>query len=162
MVGDSWGCRHDWLSWQGEAGPSVDYAGVPALVETPRHGSGSWQSSTQGLHTLLFEECKEDGKDLKQRRDPSQRCTPHQLLLALPHTCHLPQTCFHTCHTADLFEERKEVGKDVERRKDAIYLYGVDVMSTRDVLHYFTAYGPSFVEWINDSSCELGVCEWEV
>jgi hypothetical protein len=32
--------------------------------------------------------------------------------------------------TADLFEERQEVGHDVERRPDAIYLYGVDVMST--------------------------------
>lgn len=31
---------------------------------------------------------------------------------------------------ADLFEERAEVAHDVERRPNAIYLYGVDVMST--------------------------------
>jgi hypothetical protein len=47
------------------------------------------------------------------------------------------------------------VGTDVERRLEAIYLYGVDVMSTREVLSYFTEYGPVFVEWLDDSSCEL-------
>ena len=40
----------------------------------------------------------------------------------------------------------------MERRSEAIYLYGVDYLSTRDCLSYFSAYGPLFVEWINDSS----------
>lgn len=43
---------------------------------------------------------------------------------------------------------------DIERRRDTIHLYGVDVMSTDDVYKYFEEYGPTFVEWINDSSCE--------
>jgi len=34
----------------------------------------------------------------------------------------------------------------------------VDVMSTKDCLQYFGEYGPTFVEWINDSSCELWRC----
>ena len=55
---------------------------------------------------------------------------------------------------ADLYEKRREVGTDVERRPEAIYLYGVDVMSTREVLSFFTEYGPVFVEWLDDSSCE--------
>lgn len=28
-------------------------------------------------------------------------------------------------------------------------------MSTKDLLHYFDGYGPSWVEWINDSSCNV-------
>lgn len=54
----------------------------------------------------------------------------------------------------DLFEERKDVQPDVERRPEAVYLYGVDVMSTKEVLTYFDGYAPKFVEWINDSSCK--------
>lgn len=56
--------------------------------------------------------------------------------------------------STDLYEQRREVGKDVERRPTAIYLYGVDVMSTKEVLSYFSEYGPVFVEWLDDSSCE--------
>ncbi|GFR48894.1 hypothetical protein Agub_g10839, partial [Astrephomene gubernaculifera] len=55
----------------------------------------------------------------------------------------------------DLYEQRREVGSDVERRPNAIYLYGVDVMSTKEVLSYFTEYGPVFVEWLDDSSCNV-------
>jgi hypothetical protein len=55
---------------------------------------------------------------------------------------------------ADLFEPRKDAPADVPRRETAVYLYGVDVMSSSDVLSYFDEYGPSLVEWINDSSCE--------
>ncbi|KAF9979741.1 hypothetical protein BGZ75_009262 [Mortierella antarctica] len=40
-------------------------------------------------------------------------------------------------------------------RPDAVHLYGTDEMSTKDVLAYFEAYGPSHVEWIDDSSCNI-------
>ncbi|KAG0289073.1 hypothetical protein BGZ96_007259 [Linnemannia gamsii] len=40
-------------------------------------------------------------------------------------------------------------------RSEAVYLYGTDEMSTKDVLKYFDAYGPSHVEWIDDSSCNI-------
>ena len=43
----------------------------------------------------------------------------------------------------------------MERRADTIYLYGVDRMSTRDCLQYFEDYGPSLVEWLDDSSCNV-------
>lgn len=52
-----------------------------------------------------------------------------------------------------MLEERKEHGAAVERRPDGIYLYGVDRLSTKEVLQYFADYGPTFVEWIDDSSC---------
>ncbi|KAF5840065.1 hypothetical protein DUNSADRAFT_17800 [Dunaliella salina] len=41
---------------------------------------------------------------------------------------------------------------EVEREKHR-QRYGVDVMSTKDCLQYFGDYGPTFIEWINDSSC---------
>lgn len=44
---------------------------------------------------------------------------------------------------------------EVDRRPDAVHIYGVDLMSTGDVLKYFTDYGPTFVEWINDSSANV-------
>ena len=58
------------------------------------------------------------------------------------------------CAVTDLFEERKDAPADLPRREEAMYLYGVDVMRTNEVLQYFEAYAPTFVEWINDSSCE--------
>lgn len=57
-------------------------------------------------------------------------------------------------NNTDLFEERADVPPDAPRRPDAVYLYGVDVLSTRDVLSYFGDFAPTFVEWINDSACE--------
>lgn len=41
------------------------------------------------------------------------------------------------------------------RRPEAIYLYGVDIMSSSDCLAYFHGYAPTFVEWLNDSACTL-------
>eukprot|EP00887_Chlorella_sp_A99_P005449 scaffold1.g5449.t1 len=55
----------------------------------------------------------------------------------------------------DLFEARKDVSLTVPRRPEAVHVYGVDLLSTKDVLSYFTDYGPTFCEWINDSSCNV-------
>lgn len=54
-----------------------------------------------------------------------------------------------------MLEERKEQGADIPRRPEAIHLYGVDCLSTGDCLAYFSDYGPTFVEWIDDSSCNI-------
>jgi hypothetical protein len=55
----------------------------------------------------------------------------------------------------DLFESRKEAPPEVPRRPEAVHIYGVDLMSTSDVLKYFTDYGPTYVEWLNDSSANV-------
>ena len=66
-----------------------------------------------------------------------------------------------TCATSlnmpavDLLEDRKERGAAVERRPEAVHLYGVDRMSTKECLQYFEDYGPSRVEWLDDSSCNV-------
>ncbi len=57
------------------------------------------------------------------------------------------------CLVADLLDPMRTVETEIARRPEAIHLYGVDLMSTKDVLKYFTEYGPHSVEWINDSSC---------
>lgn len=59
------------------------------------------------------------------------------------------------CASSDLLEQRRLPGRDVERRPTAIHLYGVDLMSTAECLGYFAEWGPTFCEWINDSSCTL-------
>ena len=56
---------------------------------------------------------------------------------------------------ADLLEERKDTAPEVARRPDAIHLYGVDLLSSSDCLAYFGDWGPTHVEWINDSSCNV-------
>jgi hypothetical protein len=58
-------------------------------------------------------------------------------------------------YCADVLEERKEHAWDIPRRPEAIHLYGVDCMSTAECLNYFSDYGPIFVEWIDDSSCNV-------
>ena len=68
------------------------------------------------------------------------------------------QCCRHaqkarTC--ADILEERKDQGAAVERRPEAVHLYGVDRLSTRECLQYFEDYGASRVEWLDDSSCNI-------
>lgn len=55
----------------------------------------------------------------------------------------------------DLYEERKEVGADVDRRLEVVHIYGVDLLSTKDILNYFGDYGAKYIEWINDSSANV-------
>ncbi|GAQ89682.1 hypothetical protein KFL_005500050 [Klebsormidium nitens] len=55
----------------------------------------------------------------------------------------------------DALEVRRDAPDTASLRLDTIYVYGTDTLSTKDVLRYFTGYGPSFVEWINDSSCNI-------
>lgn len=42
--------------------------------------------------------------------------------------------------TPDLFEARKDASAAVPRRPEAVHVYGVDLMSTADLLKYFTVY----------------------
>jgi len=55
----------------------------------------------------------------------------------------------------DLLEERVDPEADAVWRSDAVHLYGVDIMTTGECSGYFAEYGPVFVEWINDSSCNV-------
>ncbi|KAL4426356.1 hypothetical protein ABPG77_004650 [Micractinium sp. CCAP 211/92] len=55
----------------------------------------------------------------------------------------------------DLFEARRDPSAAVPRRPEAVHIYGVDLLSTGDILKYFADYGPKFVEWINDSSANV-------
>lgn len=55
----------------------------------------------------------------------------------------------------DLLEKRKEAEESSSSRLDTIHMYGVDLLSTKDVLKYFSEYYPQYVEWINDSSCNV-------
>lgn len=48
---------------------------------------------------------------------------------------------------------------DAKLRPDAILLFGVNEMSTKDVFDYFKDYVPNSIEWIDDISCmELDSC----
>jgi hypothetical protein len=58
--------------------------------------------------------------------------------------------------TSLLMEERAE--SDVvpgKVRPEVLHVYGVDLVGTADLLAFFQVYGPSYVEWINDSSCNV-------
>jgi len=55
----------------------------------------------------------------------------------------------------DILEARPDVDPSVPRRWDAVHVYGVDRMSTQDIMEYFQGYAPRFVAWINDSCCNV-------
>ena len=57
----------------------------------------------------------------------------------------------------DLLEERRPLPPpgSVARRPEAIHVYGVDVLSTSEILRYFTEWGPTYVEWLDDSSANV-------
>jgi Nuclear cap-binding protein subunit 3 len=55
----------------------------------------------------------------------------------------------------DPLENRRAalVGESV--RPSVLHVFGVDEMSTTDIRSHFLEYGPSWIEWINDSSCNV-------
>mmetsp|Transcript_8241 Transcript_8241/g.24586 ORF Transcript_8241/g.24586 Transcript_8241/m.24586 type:complete len:457 (+) Transcript_8241:321-1691(+) len=55
----------------------------------------------------------------------------------------------------DLLEQKRDAPAEVSRRREAIHLYGVDLLNTREVLSYFGEYQPVYVEWLDDSSCNV-------
>ncbi|KAL0018055.1 hypothetical protein WJX77_003983 [Trebouxia sp. C0004] len=56
---------------------------------------------------------------------------------------------------ADQAEQRRQTAMTAERRPDSVHLFGVDLMSTADCLHFFTDFAPVSVDWLNDTSCNV-------
>jgi hypothetical protein len=54
-----------------------------------------------------------------------------------------------------IMEPRIEASPVSGPRPDALHVYGVDLLSTGDILAHFNAYGATYVEWLNDSSCNV-------
>lgn len=54
-----------------------------------------------------------------------------------------------------LMEERREAEEVGAARPDALHVYGVDLVGSTDLLRFFQLYGPTYVEWIDDSSCNV-------
>ncbi|XP_035211643.1 nuclear cap-binding protein subunit 3-like isoform X2 [Stegodyphus dumicola] len=55
----------------------------------------------------------------------------------------------------DIDPENLSLSKVKNIRLDAIHMRGVEEMSTNEIFQYFSEYGPSSVEWINDFSCNV-------
>lgn len=54
-----------------------------------------------------------------------------------------------------LLEQRRNVAIGEAGREEALHLFGVDMLGTGNIMSYFKEYGPSWVEWLNDSSCNV-------
>lgn len=55
----------------------------------------------------------------------------------------------------DVLEEMRYPKGDEELRRDILHVYGVDLLDTDDIRTIFFGYGVKWVEWINDSSCNV-------
>lgn len=56
---------------------------------------------------------------------------------------------------AGCLERRRVVAPGEVARKGVVHVFGADQLATRNVLGYFGAFGPSWCEWVNDSSCNV-------
>lgn len=52
-------------------------------------------------------------------------------------------------------ESRTDATGEAEPRLEALHVYGVDLLTTADILSHFNSYAPGYVEWLNDSSCNV-------
>lgn len=55
----------------------------------------------------------------------------------------------------DMLEQMRWPKGDEELRRDILHVYGVDLLDTDDIRTIFFGYGVKWVEWINDSSCNV-------
>ncbi|TKS83392.1 Nuclear cap-binding protein subunit 3 [Collichthys lucidus] len=68
---------------------------------------------------------------------------------------------FHFCGEKSVGQRNVFLDKDIMKkaiprlRLEAIYVTGVDDMSTQDVFGYFKEYPPAHIEWIDDTSCNV-------
>jgi hypothetical protein len=54
-----------------------------------------------------------------------------------------------------VIEERREAQPVSGARPEALHIYGVDLLDSNDILRYFADYGPTYIEWLDDSSCNV-------
>lgn len=57
--------------------------------------------------------------------------------------------------TKENLEQRRNVAVGELRRAGVLHVFGVDELETKNVMGYFREYGPSWCEWLNDSSCNV-------
>ncbi|CAF92941.1 unnamed protein product [Tetraodon nigroviridis] len=68
---------------------------------------------------------------------------------------------FHFCgeqsgSQRDVYLDKELMKKAIPRlRLEAVYMMGVDDMSTQEIFRYFKEYPPAHIEWINDTSCNV-------
>lgn len=55
----------------------------------------------------------------------------------------------------ECLERRRMVRKGETLRKNVLHVFGVDELDTREVMKYFEGFGPTWCEWLNDSSCNV-------
>lgn len=55
----------------------------------------------------------------------------------------------------DAAEAPRQPDAAEQQHDTALHVHGVDTLSNDDVLQIFIEYGPDYVEWINDSSCNV-------
>eukprot|EP00891_Asterochloris_glomerata_P008997 jgi/Astpho2/8997/Aster-x0837 len=118
---------------------------LDAKVESLRHAQGERQRKRDRAERFNMEVEAEDETGQEDAGLLDRRCD----------AARTSRTLKALLSGADLFEERHDAARTVERRLEAIHLYGVDLMSTRDCLAYFKAYQPTKVEWLDDSSCNI-------
>ena len=56
------------------------------------------------------------------------------------------------------WEKRRDTAEDEVPRPEAVHIFGVDKLSTEDLLRFWVAEGvpvPTYVEWVNDSSANV-------
>ncbi|KAE8622688.1 hypothetical protein XENTR_v10005334 [Xenopus tropicalis] len=52
--------------------------------------------------------------------------------------------------------DREMIRKAIPKvRLETLYVYGVDDMSTEDIFAFFKQYPPGYIEWLDDSSCNV-------
>mmetsp|Transcript_8727 Transcript_8727/g.24971 ORF Transcript_8727/g.24971 Transcript_8727/m.24971 type:complete len:441 (+) Transcript_8727:1-1323(+) len=52
-------------------------------------------------------------------------------------------------------EARREFDMSEGVRSEAIHVFGVDLLNTQQILDVFMEYNPKFIEWLDDSSCNV-------
>eukprot|EP00127_Corallochytrium_limacisporum_P006793 Clim_evm8s236 gene=Clim_evmTU8s236 len=104
---------------------------------------------------LLSEEQQQRIKERANRFGVEQPAEESALLIKEPQPAGDYPSIYDEVMDLDTQNPVPEIPEDVQRRYDAVFLHGTDQMSTKDVLGYFEEFGPAYVEWINDSSCNV-------
>lgn len=135
-------------------GTEIEEVSFPGMVPTHKRYENTKKKKNPNINvTEIFskEACEKRQERFPKANEPFVETTfrvLEQALLKKMHKKFSPSVKLPS-------QEVRVVSKNSVQRPNTLYIYGVDSLKTEQLFNYFQTFLPSFIEWLDDSSCNI-------